>query len=118
MEDAQVIAIAIGETAGLAWELEHVVSRGHLAKTFFVFPPVDPADIGRRWEHTSASLAEAGQVVGSLPVALGLVHTVRIDADGTTTVTFARRRDEATYRTAVDRTLNPQSPAGASAPNR
>ena len=109
MEDAQVIAIAIGETAGLAWELGHVVSRGHLGKTFFVVPPVDPADIGRRWEHTAASLNEAGQAVGSLPVALALVHTVRIDADGTTTVTFAHRRDEATYRTAVDRTLNPQS---------
>ncbi|MEY2443684.1 MAG: hypothetical protein QOE00_264 [Ilumatobacteraceae bacterium] len=111
MEDAQVIAIAIGETDGLAWELGHVVNRGHLGKTFFVFPPVAPAAIGRRWQHTAAALTGAGQVVGSLPVAAGLIHTVRIDADGTATVTYASRRDEATYRTAVDRTLNPESPA-------
>ena len=32
-----------------------------------------------------------------------LVPPVRIDADGTPRVTFADRRDEATYRTAVDR---------------
>ena len=33
------------------------------------------------------------------------VHTVRIDADGTARVTYAHRRDEATYRTAVDYAL-------------
>jgi hypothetical protein len=105
MEDAGIIAIATGETEGLAWELGEVVARGHLHKTFFVFPPVDPDALARRWTHTAASLMRAGQTVGSLSVPLALVHTVRIDADGTATVTFADRRDEATYRTAVDRTL-------------
>ena len=113
MDEAGIIAIAIGETEGLVWELGHIVTRGHLAKTFFVFPPVAPAAIERRWDHTAASLAGAGQAVGSLPVPSALVHTVRIDADGTTRVTFAKRRDEATYRTAVDLTLDPEraSPA-------
>lgn len=107
MEEAGIIAIAIGETDGLAWELGHVVTGGHLAKTFFVFPPVAPAAIGQRWQHTAASLIGAGQAVGPLPVPPALVHTVRLGADGSATVTFANRRDEATYRTAVDFTLEP-----------
>jgi hypothetical protein len=36
---------------------------------------------------------------------VSLIHTVRLDGDGTASVTLARRRDEATYRTAVDRTI-------------
>jgi hypothetical protein len=107
MAEAGIIAVATGETDGLAWEIGQVVSGGHLPKTFFVFPPVAPDAIGRRWEHTAASLISAGHPVGSLPVSPALIHTVQVAADGTTRVTFANRRDEATYRTAVDRTLDP-----------
>jgi hypothetical protein len=111
MEEAGIIAIATGQTDGLAWELGQIVTGGHLAKTFFVFPPVAPAEIGLRWEHTVTSLVEAGHAVGSLPVSPALIHTVRIDEDGTTSVTFANRRDEATYRTAVDHALESAIPA-------
>ncbi len=110
MEEAGVIAVATGETDGLAWELGQVVNGGHLQKTFFVFPPVAPDAVGRRWEHTAASLTEAGQAVGPLPVPASLIHTVRLDTDGTVNVTFASRRDEATYRTAVDYALSPDEP--------
>ncbi len=110
MEEAGVIAVATGETDGLAWELGQVVNGGHLQKTFFVFPPVAPDAVGRRWEHTAASLTEAGQTVGPLPVPASLIHTVRLDTDGTVNVTFASRRDEATYRTAVDYALSPEEP--------
>ena len=108
MDEAGVIAVATGETEGLAWELGQVVSGGHLAKTFFVFPPVAPESLDRRWAHTTASLAEAGLDVGPLPVPPSLVHTVRLGNDGTASVTFATRRDEATYRTAVDHALSPE----------
>jgi hypothetical protein len=107
MDEAGIIAIATGQTDGLAWELGQVVTGGHVSKTVFVFPPVAPAEIGLRWEHTAASLVGAGQAVGSLPVSPALIHTVRIEADGTPRVTFAHRRDEATYRTAVDYALQP-----------
>ena len=102
---AAIVAVATGETEGLAWELGQIVAGGHLAKTFFVFPPVAPDALGHRWEHTVASLAHAGQPVGPLPAPVSLIHTVRLDADGTASVTYARRRDEATYRVAVDRTV-------------
>ena len=105
MDEAGIIAVATGESDGLSWELGQVVSGGHMSKTFFVFPPVAPDAIGRRWEHTAAALTEAGQPVGPLPVPASMIHTVTIDADGTTNVTVARRRDEATYRTAVDRSV-------------
>jgi hypothetical protein len=107
MEEAGIIAVATGETDGLAWELGQVVSGGHLAKTFFVFPPVAPDALDRRWAHTAASLTDAGLPVGPLPVPPSLIHTVRLDTDGTANVTFASRRDEATYRTAVDYALGP-----------
>jgi hypothetical protein len=105
MEQAAVIAVATGETDGLAWEVGQLVKGGHLAKTFFVFPPAQPESLDRRWAHTAASLVQSGATVGPLPVPVTLVHTVRIGPDGTANVTFASRRDEATYRTAVDRAL-------------
>jgi hypothetical protein len=107
MEEAGIIAVATGETDGLAWELGQVVSGGHLAKTFFVFPPLAPDALDRRWAHTTASLAEHGLAVGPLPMPPSLIHTVRVDTDGTASVTYATRRDEATYRTAVDYALDP-----------
>ncbi len=105
MEQAAVIAVATGETDGLAWEVGQLVKGGHLGKTFFVFPPARPESLDRRWAHTAASLAESGASVGPLPVPVTMVHTVRLSPDGTANVTFASRRDEATYRTAVDRAL-------------
>ena len=102
MAEAGIIAVATGETDGLVWELGQVVNGGHVAKTFFVFPPVPPDELGRRWNHTVSSLERAGQPVGPLPVPPSRIHTVRLDADGTPTVTYASRRDEATYRVAVD----------------
>ncbi|MGH9135066.1 MAG: hypothetical protein ACRDZZ_14100, partial [Ilumatobacteraceae bacterium] len=107
MREAGIIAVATGETDGLAWELGQVIEGGHLAKTFFVFPPLAPDALDRRWRHTAASLADAGLTVGPLPVPPSLIHTVRLDADGTASVTFAARRDEATYRTAVDHAVSP-----------
>ncbi|HWM19836.1 MAG TPA: hypothetical protein VNO51_09125 [Ilumatobacteraceae bacterium] len=115
MEEAGIIAVATGETDGLAWELGQVVSGGHLAKTFFVFPPVAPDALDRRWAHTTASLADHGLAVGPLPVPPSLIHTVRLASDGTASVTYATRRDEATYRTAVDHALDPEPSDGSTA---
>ncbi|HEY3484292.1 MAG TPA: hypothetical protein VGK49_02860, partial [Ilumatobacteraceae bacterium] len=115
MADAAVIVLAPGETAGLAWELRHIVEAGHLGKTVFVFPPLPPDDLDRRWHYTSMVLAESGAPVGALPAAVALVHTARIDGDFGVRVTVASQRDEATYRTAVDRALETQ-PHAAPAP--
>ncbi len=106
MDDAAVIAVATGETEGLAWELGEVVRGGHLDKTVFVFPPVAPDALARRWAFAASSLAGAGVDTAPIPAPCGLVHTVQVSPDGAVRVTTATRRDEATYRTAVDVALS------------
>jgi hypothetical protein len=107
MHGANVIVLAPGETEGLAWELGAIVDDGHLAKTLFVFPPLSPVDLARRWRHTVDLLRDAGARVGWLTVPVGQVHTVRVKTDGSLWATVATTRDEATYRTAVDRSVEP-----------
>ena len=105
MHDARAIALAAGETPGLHWEVAQVVAAGHLAKTVFILPPLPADALARRWAFTSAALASAGAVVDQLPADVGLVHTVQVGADGRVAVTTAHQRDEASYRTAVDRAM-------------
>jgi hypothetical protein len=107
MRDAGMIVLAPGETAGLAWELGEIVTGGHVGKTMFVFPPLPPGDLERRWHHTADLLEQSGTGVGPLPVPPAGVHTARIRHDGELHVTVASVRDEATYRVAVDRALEP-----------
>ena len=106
MNSAGWIVLAPGETAGLAWELQSIVSGGHLAKTVFVFPPLAPSELERRWEHTARVLREMGASVGPLPVPHRCVHTAQLGRDECVRATSASTRDEATYRTAVDRALS------------
>ena len=103
MGAAGSIALAPGETPGLNWELEAIVRGGHLGKVIFVFPPLPPSELSRRWAHTTAVLRGAGASLGEMPVSAALVHTTTVRVDGALRVTWARSRDEATYRTAVDR---------------
>jgi hypothetical protein len=105
MEDALAVAVATGETPGLQWELEHIVTAGHLHKAVFLFPPVPAEGVARRWEFTAAALQAAGAELCGLPTDARIVHTVQLRADGEPKVTVATTRDEATYRTAVDRAM-------------
>ena len=113
MRDAGSIALAPGETAGLAWELEEIVTGGHLGKTIFVFPPLAPSELARRWAHTSNTLRAAGAVVGDLPAPHGIVHTVQVGPADAVRATCADTRDEATYRVSVDRALQAAEPVAA-----
>lgn len=103
MSGAGLIVLAPGETDGLEWELGEIVRGGHLAKSLFVFPPLPPSDLQRRWLHTADLLRDAGAVVGSVAVPAGAVHTLHVEDAGALFVTIASTRDEATYRTAIDR---------------
>ncbi len=120
MRNAGSIALAPGETAGLAWELEEIVTGGHLRKTIFVFPPLAPSELARRWAHTSSILRSAGAIVGDLPAPHGIVHTVQIGPDDTVRATCADTRDEATYRVSVDRALETAGvmPSNIAVPDR
>ena len=102
MQRAGLIVLAPGESAGVEWELGEIVRGNHLHKTIFVFPPVPPADLARRWANTVGHLRAAGAEVGAPSQKWSAIHTVRIGDTGALAVTVASTRDEATYRTAVD----------------
>jgi hypothetical protein len=114
MHAAAVIVLAPGETPGLAWELTQIVAAGHLDKTVFVFPPVAPDELARRWRRTDEVLRDAGASPDPLSASVARVHTLRIEPAGGIGVTVASRRDEATYRTAVDRAMEMRAPSWAS----
>ena len=104
MHGARAVVVATGETPGLRWEVSQVVAGGHLDKAVFVFPPLEGGALARRWEFTSTALAAAG-AGRSAPGGPGAHPHRPGGADGVVTATIAARRDEASYRTAVDRTM-------------
>lgn len=102
IDHAKAIAVTIGRTPGLAWELTHIVQSGHLGKTVLVVPPVDADEIRNRWKFVADALVSAGAGQHPLPAdpACLVVARVRV-GDGPMTAYCADRRDEATYRAAV-----------------
>jgi hypothetical protein len=105
MADAAAITVAIGATDGLHWEVRQIIDAGHLAKTVFVFPPVDPAALAARWANITAAAEDLGVELPGLETGIDWVHTVQMEAAATPVITIAERRDEASYRTAVDRAV-------------
>ena len=102
MSAAGSIAVVIGETPGLDWEIETIAKNGFLDKTMFLVPPGDIADNVRRWQFMRSGLPE-GLCPADIDLASVLSFHVR---DGVAAVTISDRRDEAAYRVAVDYSLS------------
>ena len=102
MSNAGSIAVVIGETPGLDWEIETIARNGFLDKTMFLVPPGDLEDNRRRWEFMRAGLPE-----GIRPVDVDLSSVLSFHVkDGVAAVTVSDRRDEAAYRVAVDYSMS------------
>ena len=102
IDHAKAIAVTIGRTPGLAWELTHIVQSGHLGKTVLVVPPVDADEIRHRWKFVADALVSAGAGQHPLPADPACLVVARVrDGDGPMTAYCADRRDESTYRAAV-----------------
>ena len=101
MANAGVIAVIIGKTPGLEWEIDTIARHGHLDKTIFLVPPGTADDQRRRWDITCAALPENRRPELDLTSVLSFQI---IDGQGCSTV--VDRRDEAAYRVAVDYTLS------------
>ncbi len=100
MQGAGVIAVVIGDTPGLEWEIDTIASEGHLGKTVFLLPPGTADDHRRRWETSRAGLPE------NLRCNLDLTSVLSFQfCDDELAVTVGDRRDEAAYRVAVDLSL-------------
>jgi hypothetical protein len=105
MADAAAITVAIGATDGLRWEVRQIIDAGHLAKTVFVFPPVDSAALTARWANITAAAQDLGVELPELETGIDQVHTVQMESAARPVITIAERRVEASYRTAVDRAM-------------
>jgi hypothetical protein len=106
MAAAHAIVMAIGSTPGVHWEIGALVAHGHLAKTIFVFPPTDVATQRERWRCTIVALSDGGELVPPLPGDADRALAAALDRYGQWHVAAAARRDEATYRVAVDAMMN------------
>jgi hypothetical protein len=105
MAEARAVVMVIGATDGVRWELGHIVAAGRLTRTIFVFPPV-PADALRdRWRFSTEVLSWAGVTVAPLPAASARVLTAVVDERRQWHAAVADRRDEASYRVAVDQAM-------------
>jgi len=111
MRQAQRIVMVVGRSAGVAWELDHLVRNGHLAKTLFVTPPVATLEIRARWDAFCVVVGQAGVPVARL-IDPSAALVLALDAYGRQVGVTARRRDEAAYRAAIDRAFA-MSPAPA-----
>ncbi|HZX53738.1 MAG TPA: hypothetical protein VFE86_03615 [Ilumatobacteraceae bacterium] len=101
MSSAQLIAVTIGATAGLTWELSHIAQHGHLDKCVFVVPPTSHEDASLRWVFTRASLVAAGAPIVDLPQLPVGTLILRTYGDAPSQAYVAARCDEAEYRAAI-----------------
>jgi hypothetical protein len=103
MAKAGWIAVAVGSTDGLAWELGELTRNGHLTKSEFVVPPCPPEEVTRRWAITRRSIEHAAGRAFIAPVDVVGTFTLRVDqSSGAVSATRADRVDEAGYRAAIE----------------
>ena len=115
MAAARAVVIAIGATRGLHWEIGAIVAHHHLAKTIFLFPPTGLTAHHERWRSTAGALRGAGTLVPPLPGDPDRTLTAVLDGHGQWHVAEGARRDEASYRVAVDVAMAALAPDPGSA---
>ncbi len=103
IDDAGLIAVVLGRTRGLEWEVTALVEAGALARTIVVVPSGDPDEVARRWRAQAIVLARAGGPVldPELDGGQAVNALVVLPADGR--IVCGRRRDEWHYETALHR---------------
>ena len=95
MQRAGIIAVTIGRSEGLQWEMSTAARLGALGKCVFIFPGVPAAEVDRRWNAVREAVGtEAGAAVDAQITAAAL--TAVPTQDGVVVVT-GRRRDEWNY---------------------
>jgi hypothetical protein len=99
---ARLIVITVGATPGLAWEVQHIVRSGYLDKAVFVVAPVAEPERRRRWHFILETLRQEGVSVLARSDLPDSAIIVVVAGNGATVVVGADRRDESTYRAAID----------------
>lgn len=107
MQNAAVVAVVLGRTGGLEWELAALVETGTLARTLLVVPPVDDAEIQTRWHTTATAISRAGgPTLQPELVAGGARRALVIVPDAAGRMLCGNRRDEWHYETALHRAVS------------
>lgn len=96
MGGAELILATIGTGKGFSYELDKLAAGDHLGRVVFLFPPLDGAELTRRWAFVVDQLARSGAIVPPLPAHPGAVLHTTIGP--TTIAVVSDRRDEAAYQ--------------------
>jgi len=100
MRESAIIAVSLGATKGVLWELAHLAELGLLERVLLLMPPVPRAEASGRWKAAATALRAGGAGEHQLPIASEAVLVAAIE-NGRTTAYTADQRDEAGYRTAI-----------------
>lgn len=100
MQASRFIAVSIGRSQGVLWELEQLADRELLDRALFLFPPVAASELQARWQTVAGALKRSGAI--SCEPTLDPASTlVAIIEDGCPLAFTADQRDEAGYRAAI-----------------
>jgi hypothetical protein len=92
MIQARMIAVVVGRTRGLAWEINKLVDLNLIHKLILLFPPVKEPDLSARWNHL-CDLAD--KTAGfSLPRHVDVKRTLAVvPCDDVNIITASKRND-------------------------
>jgi hypothetical protein len=100
MMQAQVIAVVLGRTDGLAWEISKIIELGLWERTVLVFPPISHSELRRRWSEFRHLTRRLGAPVPDIPTPTHILAIV--PAVGPEMFALgAPKRDEAHYQLAL-----------------
>lgn len=97
-----IVAVMLGDTPGLGWELGQIVHHGALDKTVFVVPPRKQSQLAERWTWFRQQMNSHGVRVEPLDGSLADYLVFTVDPDGAVSTYAPNRRDEAGYQVAIN----------------
>lgn len=102
MGEARLIAVMVGRTQGLAWELEQLTQLRLWHKTVLVLPPVETAEARRRWASVRDLLGRAGLPAGLRSINPDRALALAVPPSGEAVVVAATKRNEWSYEVALE----------------
>jgi hypothetical protein len=100
IDEASIIAVVVGRTEGLAWEVQTITEHHSLGKTVLLFPPSDDQELHDRWKTIWVLLHRGGYNAPSeLPVNPTLVA---LPLPGATAFYLGAKRNAWHYEVALE----------------
>jgi hypothetical protein len=98
---ARLIVMTLGQTAGLQWEINRIRELGLRDKLLMLFPPIDERELDGRWQDFQQSWQPGISI--SRQGWPGRALAATLDEPGNATVIIGHRRDESSYRLAIEK---------------